>query len=76
MLHHKLLKEGEQGHGVVTKRHDQAADVARSVAGFAGLFVDANAISPVTSLRVGEIVGANFVDVDGESSLAAAGERW
>jgi hypothetical protein len=26
MLHHKLLKEGEQGQGVVTKRHDQASD--------------------------------------------------
>jgi hypothetical protein len=26
MLHHKLLKEGEQGQGVVTKRHDQAAE--------------------------------------------------
>jgi hypothetical protein len=26
MLHHKLLKEGQQGQGVVTKRHDQAVD--------------------------------------------------
>lgn len=26
MLHHKLLKEGERGQGVVTKRHDQAAE--------------------------------------------------
>jgi hypothetical protein len=26
MLHHKLLKEGEQGQGVVTKRHDQASE--------------------------------------------------
>jgi hypothetical protein len=26
MLHHKLLKEGEPGQGVVTKRHDQAAE--------------------------------------------------
>lgn len=26
MLHHKLLREGEQGQGVVTKRHDQAAE--------------------------------------------------
>jgi hypothetical protein len=26
MLHHKLLKEGEQGQGVVTKRHDQATE--------------------------------------------------
>jgi hypothetical protein len=26
MLHHKLLKNGEQGHGVVTDRHDQAVE--------------------------------------------------
>jgi hypothetical protein len=26
MLHHKLLKEGEQGKGVVTRRHDQAVE--------------------------------------------------
>jgi hypothetical protein len=26
MLHHKLLTEGEQGQGVVTRRHDQAAE--------------------------------------------------
>jgi hypothetical protein len=26
MLHHKLLKEGEQGQGVITNRHDQAAE--------------------------------------------------
>ena len=26
MLHHKLLKEGEQGQGVVTERHDQASE--------------------------------------------------
>jgi Protein of unknown function (DUF3592) len=26
MLHHKLLEEGERGRGVVTKRHDQAAE--------------------------------------------------
>ncbi len=26
MLHHKLLTEGEQGQGVVTKRHDQATE--------------------------------------------------
>ncbi len=30
MLHHKLLKEGEQGQGVVTKRHDQAAESGTS----------------------------------------------
>jgi hypothetical protein len=26
MLHHKLLRDGEQGKGVVTKRHDQAVE--------------------------------------------------
>jgi Protein of unknown function (DUF3592) len=26
MLHHKLLREGQQGKGVVTKRHDQAVE--------------------------------------------------
>lgn len=31
MLHHKLLKEGEQGQGVVTQRHDQAAERSGSV---------------------------------------------
>ena len=36
MLHHKLLKEGEQGQGVVTKRHDQASESGTS--SFAILF--------------------------------------
>jgi hypothetical protein len=36
MLHHKLLKEGEQGQGVVTKRHDQATE--SSTAGFSIMF--------------------------------------
>ena len=44
-----------------------AADVAREVAGlgFRGAYVDANAVAPDTTLRVGEIVagsGAAFVD--------------
>jgi 3-hydroxyisobutyrate dehydrogenase-like beta-hydroxyacid dehydrogenase len=38
-----------------------AADVAASVAGFAGVFVDANAISPATSRRIAETLPA-FVD--------------
>jgi 3-hydroxyisobutyrate dehydrogenase-like beta-hydroxyacid dehydrogenase len=44
-----------------------AGEVARSVAasGFAGVYVDANAVSPATAREVGEIVtkaGATFVD--------------
>ncbi|MDR2985955.1 MAG: DUF1932 domain-containing protein [Nocardiopsaceae bacterium] len=42
-----------------------AVDVARSVAGFGGLYIDANAISPQTASRVSEIVtdaGARYVD--------------
>ena len=42
-----------------------ALDVARSVAGFGGIFVDANAVSPETAREVGRIVtggGATFVD--------------
>lgn len=38
-----------------------AADVARSVAGFAGLFVDANAIAPLTVREIAEPFGS-FVD--------------
>jgi hypothetical protein len=30
MLHHKLLKEGEPGQGVVTERHDQAVESGTS----------------------------------------------
>jgi 3-hydroxyisobutyrate dehydrogenase-like beta-hydroxyacid dehydrogenase len=41
---------------------DAALDVAGSVGGFTGVFVDANAIAPATSLRVREIVGAGYVD--------------
>jgi ribosomal protein S18 acetylase RimI-like enzyme len=42
-----------------------ALDVARSVEGFGGLYVDANAVSPDTTRRIGQIVvgrGAQFVD--------------
>jgi 3-hydroxyisobutyrate dehydrogenase-like beta-hydroxyacid dehydrogenase len=42
-----------------------AVDTARSVAGFAGLYVDANAISPDTAARVRDLVehgGATYVD--------------
>jgi 3-hydroxyisobutyrate dehydrogenase-like beta-hydroxyacid dehydrogenase len=42
-----------------------ALDVARSVRGFGGLYVDANAISPATARRVAEVVtggGARYVD--------------
>ena len=41
-----------------------AADVARSVrdAGFDGVYVDANAVSPATARRISDIAGAGFVD--------------
>jgi 3-hydroxyisobutyrate dehydrogenase-like beta-hydroxyacid dehydrogenase len=42
-----------------------ALDVAREVAGFAGVFVDANAVSPATSQAVGEVIadaGGTYVD--------------
>jgi len=42
-----------------------ARDVARAVAGFEGLFVDANAVSPGTSRQIGEVIeatGADYVD--------------
>ena len=40
-----------------------ALDVARAAAGFRGVFVDANAVSPATTREVGAIVGgARFVD--------------
>src|SRR5262245_48975491 len=42
-----------------------ALEVARSVAGFQGIYVDANAVSPATTHEVGEIVtagGASYVD--------------
>jgi len=42
-----------------------AVEVARSVAGFRGIYLDANAVSPATTREVGEIVtagGASYVD--------------
>jgi 3-hydroxyisobutyrate dehydrogenase-like beta-hydroxyacid dehydrogenase len=39
-----------------------ALDAARNVQGFSGLFVDANAVAPGTSLRVRAIVGCDYVD--------------
>ncbi len=42
-----------------------ALEAARSVAGFQGIYVDANAVSPATTREVGEIVtagGARYVD--------------
>jgi 3-hydroxyisobutyrate dehydrogenase-like beta-hydroxyacid dehydrogenase len=41
---------------------DAAVPVARSAAGLRGRFVDANAISPDTSRRVGELIGDGYVD--------------
>jgi 3-hydroxyisobutyrate dehydrogenase-like beta-hydroxyacid dehydrogenase len=44
---------------------DAAVDVARSVSGFAALFVDANALSPATAREIaaiGDEGGARFVD--------------
>jgi 3-hydroxyisobutyrate dehydrogenase-like beta-hydroxyacid dehydrogenase len=38
-----------------------AVDVARSVGGFAGVYVDANAVSPATAREIGNLVG-RFVD--------------
>jgi 3-hydroxyisobutyrate dehydrogenase-like beta-hydroxyacid dehydrogenase len=43
-----------------------ALDVAREVAGYGGVFVDANAVSPATSRAVGEVIaGAGGTYVDG-----------
>jgi 3-hydroxyisobutyrate dehydrogenase-like beta-hydroxyacid dehydrogenase len=42
-----------------------AVNVARSVAGFQGVFVDANAISPGTARTVGSAVGGGGAFVDG-----------
>ena len=43
---------------------DAAVDVARTVrdAGFDGVYVDANAVSPATSRRLADIAGDGFVD--------------
>jgi 3-hydroxyisobutyrate dehydrogenase-like beta-hydroxyacid dehydrogenase len=39
-----------------------ALDVAREVAGYGGVFVDANAVSAATSRAVGEAIGGSYVD--------------
>lgn len=39
-----------------------ALEVASAFAGYRGLFLDANAVSPATAARVGETVGGRFVD--------------
>jgi 3-hydroxyisobutyrate dehydrogenase-like beta-hydroxyacid dehydrogenase len=39
-----------------------ALEVARSVAGFDGLYVDANAVSPATTREVATAIGGRFVD--------------
>jgi 3-hydroxyisobutyrate dehydrogenase-like beta-hydroxyacid dehydrogenase len=39
-----------------------ALELARSVAGFDGVFVDANAVSPATARRIGAEIGGRFVD--------------
>jgi 3-hydroxyisobutyrate dehydrogenase-like beta-hydroxyacid dehydrogenase len=39
-----------------------AVEVARGAAGFAGVYVDANAIAPETARAVGEALGGRFVD--------------
>jgi hypothetical protein len=62
-----------------------ALDVARAVAGFRGLFVDANAVSPATAREASSIVGSGrFVDggiiggppvTFGETRLYLAGEH-
>jgi 3-hydroxyisobutyrate dehydrogenase-like beta-hydroxyacid dehydrogenase len=64
-----------------------AVDVARGAAGFTGIYVDANAISPVTATEVRGIVeagGAEYVDGgivggpppgDGDTRLYLSGER-
>jgi 3-hydroxyisobutyrate dehydrogenase-like beta-hydroxyacid dehydrogenase len=41
---------------------DAAIDVARGAVGLSGIFVDANAISPATSLQIREIIGDGYVD--------------
>jgi 3-hydroxyisobutyrate dehydrogenase-like beta-hydroxyacid dehydrogenase len=41
---------------------DAALHVARSAIGLGGIFVDANAISPDTSVDVGEMIGDGYVD--------------
>lgn len=44
---------------------DAAVDVAETVAGFEGVYVDANAIAPLTARRIADIVSPNATMVDG-----------
>jgi 3-hydroxyisobutyrate dehydrogenase-like beta-hydroxyacid dehydrogenase len=39
-----------------------AVDVARSVQGTSALFIDANAVSPMTAGQIGELIGERWVD--------------
>ncbi|HTU86963.1 MAG TPA: DUF1932 domain-containing protein [Solirubrobacteraceae bacterium] len=39
-----------------------ALDVARSVQGTTALFIDANAVSPMTASQIGELIGERWVD--------------
>ncbi len=39
-----------------------AVDLARSVAGFGGVYVDANAVSPGTAATIAELIGPGYVD--------------
>jgi 3-hydroxyisobutyrate dehydrogenase-like beta-hydroxyacid dehydrogenase len=58
-----------------------AEDLARSLRGFGGTFVDANAVSPMRKARLGAAFGARFVDgsviggAGGPVRLYLAGER-
>lgn len=65
-------------HGALTLARDVVA------AGFKGIFLDANAVSPETARRLHHIVGGNFVDggiigppvaADGATRLYLSGER-
>ena len=39
-----------------------AVEVARAFAGWSGVYVDANAVSPATAARIREVIGDRFVD--------------
>lgn len=41
---------------------DAALEIARTIAGFTGPFLDANAVSPATAAQIGEAVGPRAVD--------------
>lgn len=46
MLHHKLLTEGEQGQGMVTKTHDEENRVAEADAAAARMNAERNSRRP------------------------------